>query len=190
MIAGLLGRFRVLLLSDRLVQDLSREELAMVVLHEVAHARRFHVPLRIASLAPAWLLGAGIERGLRHESIAGWQQASWATQWAGILGSAASILATILILRWVSYRSEFDADAVACRLAPAVAVDCPQVPATEAEAQKCLASALLQVTADHPSSRKPTWLHPGLTDRINSFSAAERPDVLPARYHNGADFLS
>lgn len=165
MIAGVLGRFRVLMLSDRLVQDLSREELAMVILHEVAHAKRFHVPLRIVSLAPVWLIGAGLERCLDQESVA-----TWVADWSGIIASAFSILATVLILRWVSYRSEFDADSIACREAPNVAKSCPGVPSTQSDARRHLASALLLVTADHHASRNPTWLHPGIADRIAAFS--------------------
>ncbi|WP_182864850.1 M48 family metalloprotease [Rhodopirellula sp. JC639] len=169
MIAGLLGRFRVLMLSDRLVRELSREELAMVILHEVAHARRFHVPLRIAALVPAWLAGAALERGLMHDSLSAWG-ADWAADWAGTLGSALSLLATVLILRVVSYRSEYDADAVACRLAPSVAQTCAEVPATESDAGHQLAAALLRVTEDSDAARKPTWLHPGISDRIDAFA--------------------
>jgi Zn-dependent protease with chaperone function len=172
MIAGLLGRFRLLLLSDRLVADLTRQELSMVILHEVAHAKRFHVPLRIAALLPAWILGAAVERAITLYVDA---ESSFAAvaPWAGTLGSVLSILATILILRLVSYRSEYDADAVACQIAPQIAPECPDVPATEAEARRNLASALLRVTEDSESSRKPTWLHPGISDRIEAFSLNE-----------------
>ena len=169
MIAGLFGRFRVLLLSDRLVRDLTREELAMVILHEVAHAKRFHVPLRILALVPAWLLGAGLERGLMHDSMPV-GAADWAADWAGTLGSVISLVATVLILRWVSYRSEFDADTVACLLAPTVSRSCERVPTTEPDARRQLASALLRVTEGCAAARKPTWLHPGIADRINAFS--------------------
>ena len=137
----------------------------MVMLHEVAHAKRFHVPLRILALVPAWLLGAGLERGLMHDSMP-----VWAADWAGTLGSVLSLLATVLILRWVSYRSEFDADTVACLSAPAVSRSCERVPATEPDARRQLASALLRVTEGCAAARRPTWLHPGIADRINAFS--------------------
>ena len=175
MIAGLLGRFRVLLLSDRLVDELNRQQLAMVILHEVAHAKRFHIPLRIVALVPAWLAGAAIDRGLASAAAlqadasqlaAGSQLAAW----AGTIGSAVSILATVLILRWVSYRSEFDADRIACRLAPEVAKHCAEVPATEAGARLQLAAALLHVTAESDASRQASWLHPGIVDRIDAFA--------------------
>lgn len=167
LIAGLLGRFRVLLLSDRLVKDLSRAELSMVILHEVAHAKRYHVPLRIAALLPAWILGAVLESVIRTE----WAGAEWAgAEWAGTLGSLLSIIATVLILRLVSYRSEYDADAIACRLAPDVAKHCTDVPASQADASRHLASALLKVTAECEAARKPTWLHPGISNRIDAFS--------------------
>ena len=171
MIAGLSGRFRVLLLSDRLVRDLTRQELSMVILHEVAHAKRFHVPLRIAALLPAWLLGAAVERSITVY-VAAESDFAAVAQWAGTLGSVLSIMATILILRLVSYRSEYDADAVACQIAPQIAPSCADVPATETEASRDLASALLCVTAGSEAARKPTWLHPGISDRIQAFSLA------------------
>ena len=120
MIAGLLGRFRVLMVSDRLVGELTRQELAMVILHEVSHAKRFHVPLRMAALLPAWLLGASTQRMITDHAGAESNFAAIAP-WAGIVGSVTSIFATVLILRWVSYRSEYDADAVACQIAPRIA---------------------------------------------------------------------
>jgi Zn-dependent protease with chaperone function len=176
MIGGLLGRFRVLLVSDRLLEDLSREELSMVILHEVAHAKRFHVPLRIAALLPAWILGAALEgmivRWADTPSGVVAPTLEALAQWSGTLGSALSLTATILILRVVSYRSEYDADAIACRLAPLVAARCPDVPLTEDDAGRCLGSALLRVTVDSESSRKASWLHPGINDRIDAFSAA------------------
>ncbi|MCA9139679.1 MAG: M48 family metalloprotease [Planctomycetales bacterium] len=161
MIAGLLGRFRVLLLSDRLVSDLTRPELAMVILHEAAHAKRMHIVLRIAALLPVWCVGMGIEHWIATNGNGGWVQS-----WAGTLGNLFSILATVLMLRFVSYRSEFDADRYACRLAPEVAVQTPDVPANHDEAKRRLSSALLRVTAHCESARKPTWLHPSIADRI------------------------
>ncbi|MCO8124634.1 M48 family metalloprotease [Stieleria sp. TO1_6] len=164
LIAGLAGRFRILVLSDRLVADLTRPQLAMVILHEVAHARRFHIPLRILALVPAWLLGAGVERMIAQSTAAGWSAAG---------GSVASILGTVLVLRWVSYRSEFDADAVACRMAPRLASQCVDVPETATAAAEQLGQALLRVTIDSDAARKPTWLHPGISDRIQAFSPGQ-----------------
>ncbi|KAA5545322.1 M48 family metalloprotease [Roseiconus nitratireducens] len=169
MIAGILGRHRVLLVSDRLVADLTRGELAMVILHEVAHARRYHVPLRIAALIPAWLLGAGVQTLVRHQPLA-----EGLRSWSAALGCLASVLATVLVLRIVSYRSEFDADWSACRWAPAAAEGCPGVPPSETLAARDLGSALCKVTASSEAARKATWLHPAVADRIDRL-ASHRP---------------
>ena len=57
MVAGFIPPLRTLLVSDRLLDELPREQVAMVVLHEAAHLRRFHVPTRMLTIVAAWLLG-------------------------------------------------------------------------------------------------------------------------------------
>ena len=178
MVAGLVGRFRVILVSDRLVAELTRGELAMVILHELAHVRRYHVPLRIMALVPAWILGAVVDHLANRHADSPWMQT-----WSGTLGAIASLAATVLILKWVSYRSEYDADRFACQLAETIHEANTQptksinfenrdsgidgVPATRELAALNLSSALLKVTAGSEASRNPTWLHPGVRDRID-----------------------
>ncbi|MEO1524472.1 MAG: M48 family metalloprotease [Planctomycetota bacterium] len=162
MVAGFVGRFRTLVVSDRLLTDLTRQELAMVILHELAHVKRWHIPLRILSLVPAWVLGFTFERwaSMQGDSsmIAGW--GSW-------LGSALSIGLTIVMMRLVSHRIEHDADQYATKLAIKLAPQCQDVPSTEEEAAKALASALLCVTRDSDAARRSTWLHPGIRERLD-----------------------
>ncbi|QDT06045.1 Peptidase family M48 [Rubripirellula lacrimiformis] len=158
MIAGFVPPLRTLLLSDRLVDELPRPQIAMVVLHEAAHLRRRHVPMRMLAVLPAWGAGALISR------IAGEQS------WSLAAGSVVGILLTMLILRIVAYRTEFDADVQACRMAAAISQGqspVEDVPATYDEAADALAAALMRVTFDHPANRKPTWLHPGVMERID-----------------------
>lgn len=170
MVAGILGRFRVVMVSDRLLKELTQSEIAMVILHEVAHVKRLHVPLRIVALLPAWCLGALIQiAATRDEIVAGLQPAfqSALQDWASTLGSIGSLIATVLVLRLVSYRSEFDADQYACKLAPMVAKTCPSVPETSEDAARHLATALWRVTPDGEAARKATWLHPAISDRVD-----------------------
>ncbi len=166
MIAGVLGRFRILLVTDRLLAELPRQELAMVILHEVAHAKRRHVPLRMLSLVPAWAMGLAVQHRLSSGKIFGIDGSAW----AALVGTLISILATVLVLRWVSYRIEHDADKTACRLAPLVAIDCEDVPASEQQAQQRLASALAHVTAGSDSAATRSWLHPSVVDRVEVLS--------------------
>ncbi|QDT12452.1 Peptidase family M48 [Planctomycetes bacterium K23_9] len=154
MVAGFVPRFRSLLLSDRLLDELGREQIAMVVLHEAAHLRRRHVPLRMLAILPAWIAAVLVTQ------IAG------DSHWALPLGSAAGILLTMLILRIVAYRSEYDADVQACKMAVEISSQLHGVPSTYEAACDSLSSALMRVTFDHPAARKPTWLHPGVADRV------------------------
>lgn len=155
MVAGFVPPLRTLLISDRLVDELPREQVAMVVLHEAAHLRRRHVPIRMLAVLPAWGAGAVVTRMAGEQS------------WALAAGSVIGILMTMLILRLVAYRTEFDADVYACRLAAMIAGRVQNVPATYEHAADALSAALLRVTFDQPSGRKATWLHPGVADRVD-----------------------
>ena len=127
----------------------------MVVLHEAAHLRRRHVPLRMLSILPAWGCGALTSRLMGEQS------------WSVAAGSVVGILMTMIILRLVAYRTEYDADVQACELAEKMAGSVEHVPVTYEAAAESLSSALMRVTFDHPSGRKPTWLHPGVADRVD-----------------------
>ncbi len=154
MVAGFMPPFRTLLISDRLIDELPREQAAMVVLHEAAHLRRRHVPIRMLAVLPSWAGGAIVAKMCGDES------------WAMALGSLFGILMTMLVLRVVAYRTEHDADTVACQLAAKIASRVPHVPPTYDAATDALSEALMRVTQEHPASRKATWLHPGVADRV------------------------
>ena len=161
MVAGFLGRFRTLVLSDRLITGLTRPELAMVILHELAHVKRRHIPLRVMSLLPAWLLGYTFERWTATQSFS-----LTLANWGALLGSGLSIVLTIVVMRLVSYRIELDADHYATTLAPRLAAHCVDVPTSREDAAMTLASALVRVTNNNDAAQEATWLHPGIRQRI------------------------
>ncbi|TWT49128.1 Peptidase family M48 [Rubripirellula amarantea] len=168
MIAGFIPPFRTLFLSDRLLDELPTPQIAMVVLHEAAHLKRRHVPLRMLGILPAWGVGTLVTKVLGDYS------------WAMIAGSAVGVLLTLVLLRWISYRTEHDADVTACRLAAKLAPEFPQLPADYDEACDALSAALYRVTFDQPAGRKATWLHPGVSDRVDfmrKFSQARSGDT-------------
>ena len=155
LVAGFVPPLRTLLISDRLMDELPKEQVAMVVLHEAAHLRRKHVPLRMLSVLPAWGVGALLTRLAADHS------------WAIAAGSVVGILLTLIILRIVAYRTEFDADVQACRMAARIASQITGVPGTYEQASEALSAALIRVTFDHPESRRATWLHPGVAERVD-----------------------
>lgn len=154
MVVGFVAPSRTLLLSDRLLDELPRSQIAMVVLHEAAHVKRRHVPVRMLAILPAWGVGTVVSHAFAPHD------------WAMVAGSAVGILLTMLVLRWVAYRTEHDADVQACRLASQIDGRVDDVPSTYEEACEVLAAALMRVTFDQPSCRRRTWLHPGVEDRV------------------------
>ena len=154
MVVGFVAPLRTLLISDRLLDELPRSQIAMVVLHEAAHLKRRHVQIRMLAILPAWGVGATISEAFAPHD------------WAMVAGSIVGILLTMLVLRWVAYRTEHDADIQACRLAGQIAGQVDDVPTTYEEACEVLAAALKRVTFDQPSCRRGTWLHPGVEDRV------------------------
>lgn len=146
---GLVPGCRMLLVSDGLTRLLPPTQLRMVLLHEIAHFRRWHVPLRMLSALPVVgvaLLGSSLS----------FQPGFF------VAAFGLALIATLLLLRWVSVRTEFDADATACRLA----CEATGSPQTLPEASRALASALQTVCGDNVPATEGGWLHPSLDQRL------------------------
>ena len=154
LVAGFVPPMRTLLISDRLIDELPRSQVAMVVLHEAAHLRRRHMPMRMLAILPAWGSGVLVTKVLGD------------LPWAMAVGTGVGLVLTLLVLKVVAYRTEHDADVQACRLAVSIGKNVADVPPSYHEAAETLAAGLLRVTADQPAARKPTWLHPGVAQRV------------------------
>lgn len=165
MVAGFVRPGRLLLMSDRLLDELPRGQRLMVVMHELAHVKRWHVPLRMVAILPAWFVSS-----LGSEWLI---QTAWFDETiGGAIGAVFGLVTTVVTLGTVSHFCELDADATACRLAMRACrrgdesdTD-PEIEITEAMAAGLMADALVRVTADHPASRKMSWLHPSLATRV------------------------
>ena len=186
MVAGFMPPLRTLLISDRLVDELPREQIAMVVLHEAAHLRRRHVPIRMLAILPAWGAGAMVTRIIGEQS------------WAVAAGSAVGILMTMLILRIVAYRTEYDADVQACRLAAQIS---DQVDSVPLDVRTCRRSFIGRLDASHVRSagrKKSNLASPQawLTASIGCVAIAKhrsptRPPPAPSRIpHSGESQLA
>lgn len=160
LVAGFVPGCRVMLLTDRLLDRVPREQLAMIALHEIAHLRRWHVPMRMAAVLPAWAVVWLVQVVLGEFA------------WAEALGIASGIAASLAVLHVVSYRTELDADATACRLAVQASGTVEGLPTSLAAAAEVMAAALDAVTADSPAARRGTWLHPSVAARQHSLAAA------------------
>lgn len=159
LVIGFIAPFRTMLISDKLLAELPREQVAMVLLHEAAHLKRKHLPFRMASIIPIWASAAGIAPWLQNEP------------WFGPVSGLVCILLTLAILRWVAHQTEYDADIEACRLADKTGPILDNFPVNQKDASRALSRALLAVTSDRASARNSSWMHPGVFNRIRSMRA-------------------
>ncbi len=159
LVAGFVPGCRVMLLTDRLLDRVGSQQLAMIALHEIAHLRRWHVPMRMAAVLPAWGVVWLVEAGLGQFA------------WAETVGIVAGIVSSLAALHVISYRTELDADATACRLAVQASAAVEGLPTSLSEAGRAMAAALESVTADSAAARRGTWLHPSVATRQQALAA-------------------
>jgi len=173
MVSGIFPSMRTLLLSDRVLDELPREQIAMVILHEAAHVKRLHVPVRMMAVFPAWGGGVLVTKLLASSG------STMAANYAMAAGTVAGIMLTIVMLRLISYRTEHDADLHACKLAASLNGQVQQVPTSTAEAAAALSAALGRIGQDHAETTRSTWLHPGLPDRLRFLADKTAPSTTP-----------
>jgi Zn-dependent protease with chaperone function len=161
-VVGLSRWLRYILLSDVLLNRLSDTEIAGVVRHELAHLRRWHLPLRlIALLLPVvgWI-------ALKHTWPVAETAALDALTAIGLRGTAMAALIiplglltyAVIVLGWYSRLLEHDADLDACL------DDQGLIDATLA-ADFC--TALVTLCGRARESWLSRWLHPPLEARIS-----------------------
>lgn len=112
-VAGVFPYCRVILLSDGLVSQFSRSQLAAIVRHEAGHIRRLHLPLRmffillpLAIVMSAELMGLSAVRTLEQMAL----RVQLTTQWVMPFLIACYCIYLFVVLVWLSHQMEYDAD--------------------------------------------------------------------------------
>lgn len=182
-VVGVLPGLRYVLLSDRLLDGLTSDQIAAVTAHEVSHLRRGHLPWTMISvMALAGVAGAISDLAL---SLAGAlpdpaqpsPAAATAVLWgvglpAALLGAAA--------FGWISRRFEWQADADAVR-AIAAQGHAPPTPDALRAAAGTFAAALAGVARIHRMDHhRFMWRHGSIAHRI------ERATDLGAGKHSAS----
>ena len=172
-VTGVVAPLRWVMLTDGLLETLRREQVMAVMAHELAHARRHHMPwmvLSVIALASGlaflvdplvmeirdWRIEAGgvletIERDL------------------GVVDLAATALVlggTLIGFGWVSRRFERQADAFA---ASALSTDSEErpLPMVTADGVDAMSSALLEVSdSNGVPSKRFSWRHGSIASRV------------------------
>jgi Zn-dependent protease with chaperone function len=116
MIMGLIPRFRYVVFTDRILEDLPPDELDAVFGHEVGHAKHGHIwfygaflALSVATLAAASMV---IEQRLNEVGV---DIPSWAEDWISFVPFAITGSYLFLVFGYLSRRCERQADVYGCR---------------------------------------------------------------------------
>jgi STE24 endopeptidase len=156
------GRYRKIVLFDTLVEQLSERELAAVLAHEIGHAKRGHVPLRLgvsllSLLAGCYALAWLVKTPWFYEGF-GFQpgQLSAAFLLFGLLAGPMTFWLTPLESLW-SRRHEYQADAFAAAIMGEAA---PLIGALRKLSEKNLSNL-----TPHPLFSAFYYSHPTLLER-------------------------
>lgn len=150
-VIGAVPWLRYILLTDALLEQLSDREVEAVMAHEVAHARRHHIPWLMASLlAAVGLAWIGVSFGARW--LAGALHVETGAEASGpvvALALGVGVAVGLLVLGFVSRRFEQQADAFATQHLSGHREDGPSDPPTSIlpEAVSAMAGALGAVAA-------------------------------------------
>lgn len=160
-VVGFSRRLRYVLLTDVLVAQLSDRQIAAVLRHELAHLRRWHLPLRLALLllpVAWWLAIDHAWPGAATQLKAFAASLGVPPELAAALVLPVGMLAYALaVVGWYSRLLEHDADIDACLTAdrsadPLLAED--------------FCSALETLCGGAVESRLSQWLHPPVAQRL------------------------
>jgi Zn-dependent protease with chaperone function len=160
-VVGISRHLRYMLLTDALVTRLSDDQIAAVVRHELAHLRRWHLPLRLALLLlpVAWWLAVKQAWPAADESLeALLGSVGIRSPLVAAFGIPLAILSyAVIVVGWYSRLLEHDADLDACltdngHLDPLAAAD--------------FCSALTTLCGRSRESRFSQWLHPPVFQRV------------------------
>ncbi|MEE2894909.1 MAG: M48 family metallopeptidase [Planctomycetota bacterium] len=172
-VTGFVGRWRWVMMTDGLLGALRREEVMAVMAHELAHARRHHMPwMAAAVLAIAAGLAAVVEPVLFE--IQSWLIDRGATaasirsqlEWSEIVAMGVVLGGTLVGFGWVSRRFERQADAFAA-VALSTDEDGEAVPEVSSAAVGSMANALLAVSRSNGVSiRRFSWRHGSIESRV------------------------
>jgi len=166
-VIGFSRYLRYLLITDVLLARLTREQIAAVVRHEMAHLRRWHLPLRLAVLLLplTWWLAIQTAAPDISTTLAGaFASLHVPANFAAAFGLPLGMLAyAVVAVGWYSRLLEHDADLDAClnsdgRFDALGIID--------------LSSALLSICGRGPEGRFRQWLHPPVSQRVEFLRSA------------------
>jgi hypothetical protein len=169
-VLGLVGWFRFVLITDALLDAMSRRQLLAVMAHEVGHVRRFHMPWLAGSLIASLFVSSYIVQSpfylMSDAQLAALEPAS---MWIRLVIMAGLMALSLLCFGWVCRRFERQADTFAVQhlsevgVSDSSEVDAEAPPPSErvtiesVEAMQSALQAIARLNAIDP--QRPSWRH-------------------------------
>jgi STE24 endopeptidase len=196
-VTGIFPKCKMILLTDRLVDELDSEQIESVFRHEVTHAQRLHLPIRIAIvLLP--VVGYFVANAMNPDGIERVLNifANWGitvTWMQTVLLPTFYVAFLMAVLGWMSRTMEHDADIGACMRdggssADQSGDDCERE-IVDKDAIKCFSNALLKISVTQNTSvTKKSWLHPSVMERYEFLRSIGIDPSMIARFRKRLDF--
>ena len=186
MVTGFVPWVRYIVLTDRLIDELSPDEIEAVFGHEVGHVKYLHMPTYVLFCLISLLIVAGVtaylQEKLREVAMQAWVQralSEWG-EYAGTLELGLNVVAILIVAAYIffifgflSRRCERQADLYGCRT-----VSC-----------EAFVSALEKVAdvngipRDRAGNWFMSWQHPTIGERIDFLRRASLDPGLEPRFH-------
>jgi Zn-dependent protease with chaperone function len=201
MVAGVLPRPRYVMFTDRLLAELTPDELDAVLGHEVGHIRHRHLLLYLVFLSLSLTALSGLARlSARAAEPGNWMGAilQWLGDWQVLLALAAVAAYVVVAFGFLSRRCEREADLFGCRAVSCGRPECTgHAPGWDAhlagEADPCptgvdvVTTALERVAVINGVNRsRPGWLaswqHSTIAARVEFLSRLRNDPGLDRRY--------
>jgi len=162
-VMGLAAPVRYMLFTDALLAVLTAEQVRAVAAHEVAHARRRHLPWMMGLLASSVvLIAAAVDVVLGVLPAEG-----WVGRGIGLSLGLAAVLAAFVVFGLVSRRFEWEADAFAVRHVTEASAPGESGVRITREAADTMVGALLAVARwNHIPVRARSWRHGSIEHRM------------------------
>ncbi len=161
-VVGWLPGCRQLWLGDALVEQLSVEEVDMVVMHELAHLKRQHFLWRLIPVVAACAIG--LVTVAIFSSASSYSPSARYLQISGqVCGMALAAGVMLFGISFWSRRCELDADRTACQLAASA---CLWSQGNTAIAAATLSQTLIKLHRNSTADNQATWLHPAIGQRL------------------------
>ncbi len=158
-VMGLTGRLRYLLLTDALLETMSRPQVEAVMAHEVGHIRGHHMPWLVVCFLAAMVAAVRVvETSLGLVGATSLELSPASAEWLGLGATGTELVLALVAFGWVCRRFERQADAFAVQhLSTVEEAEPPRITAEAAGVMQSALDTIARLNSIAPT--RPSWRH-------------------------------